>query len=85
MRKKTRKMIVRKDLMIPANASDKYANNESAPKSTAKAPVAEGKASMPSEDMAKGYQYVKGDLKTIALIAIPRMVGLIILSVIMNV
>jgi hypothetical protein len=85
MSKKTRKKIVRQDLIIPANASEKYTDNKLASKSTAKAPVATGKASMPPQDMAKRYQYVKDDLKTIAFIAIPMIVGLFILSFFLNV
>jgi hypothetical protein len=85
MSKKTRKKIVRKNMDGSTDTRDKVADNKSALKSTAKVPVAVGKATMSSEDMAKRYQYVKDDLKTIAYIAIPMIVGLFILSIFLKI
>ena len=80
MSKKTRKKIVRKNPDGTTVVSAKVTDSKSAVKTTLKTPVAASKVSISSEDMAKRYQYVKDDLKTIAFIAIPMIVGLFILS-----
>lgn len=80
MSKKTRKKIVRKNLIGTAGSSDKLTDNRSILKSTVKVPPAPGKAYLSSEDLGKKYQYVRDDLKRIAIIAIPMILGLIIAS-----
>jgi len=80
MSKKTRKKIVRKNLTGTAGSSDKLTDNKSVLKSTVKVPPAAGKVYLSSEDLGKKYQYVKDDLKRIAIIAIPLIVILILSS-----
>jgi hypothetical protein len=81
MSKKTRKKIVRKNMTGTAGSSDKLTDNKSVLKSTVKVPPAVGKAYMSSEDLEKRYQYVKDDLKRVAIIAIPMILALIIASI----
>jgi len=80
MSKKTRKKLARKNPAGITGVGPKLAVNQSTIKSAAKAPVAAGKSYMSSEDLEKRYQYIKHDLKTIAIIAIPMILGLIIAS-----
>ena len=80
MSKKSRKKIVRKPLSGTGGASDKLTDNKSVLKSTVKVPPVAGKAYLSSEDLDKKYQYIKDDLKRIAIIAIPMILGLIIAS-----
>ncbi|MDD5311468.1 MAG: hypothetical protein PHO26_00335 [Dehalococcoidia bacterium] len=81
MSKKKRKKLAQKNLSGTAGTGAKLAGNQPAFKSAAKAPVAAaGKLYMSSEDLDKRYQYIKHDLKTVAIIAIPMILGLIIAS-----
>jgi len=74
MSKKTRKKIVRKNLTGTSGSGEKLIVS----KSPAKVSPAAGKTYMSNEDLEKRYQYVKDDLKRVAYIAIPMILGLII-------
>jgi hypothetical protein len=74
MSKKTRKKVSRNSPARSSGASDKLADNKPA----LKAASAQGKTYMSTADLEKRYQYVKDDLKRVAIIAIPMIVGLII-------
>jgi hypothetical protein len=80
MSKKSRKKQARKNLARATGAGAQLPVKESAPKSATKAPVAAAKLYTSSEDLEKRYQYVKHDLITVAIIAIPMILGLIIAS-----
>ena len=79
MSKKTRKKIVRKNLAGSSVASAVASDSKPIIESALKVPSAAGKVYMSSEDLDKKYQYVKDDLKNIAIIAIP-LIAILILS-----
>ena len=81
MSKKTRKKIVRKNMTGTAGSIDKLTDNKSVLKSTVKVPSAVSKAYMSQDDLAKRYQYVKEDLKHIAIISIPLILALLLASI----
>jgi hypothetical protein len=85
MGKKTRKNIARKNPVIPDASNAKPVDNKSISKTNAKVPAATGKTSISAEDLSVRYQYVKDDLKTIALIALPMIFGLFILALFLKV
>ena len=80
MSKKTRKKIVRKNPAAASGASATATDIRPAIKSATRVMSAAGKAYLSSEDLDKKYQYVKDDLKNIAIIAIPLIVILILSS-----
>lgn len=80
MSKKTRKKIIRKNQTEMADSGDQSSDNKSILKSTVKVPTAPVKAYTSYDDFEKRYQYVKDDLKNIAIIAIPLIVILILFS-----
>jgi len=85
MSKKNRKKIVRKNLPATAGANATATDSKPAVKSAIKVLPPTGKAYMSSEDLEKHYQYVKDDLKRIAIIAIPMIIILILASFIIKV
>ena len=80
MSKKTRKKIVRKNMPVIAGANAAATGSKPVVKSAIKALPAAGKVYLSSVDLEKRYQYVKDDLKRIAIIAIPLIVILILAS-----
>ena len=80
MSKKTRKKIVRKNMPVIAGANAAATGSKPVVKSAIKALPAAGKVYLSSVDLEKRYQYVKDDLKRIAIIAIPMIVILILAS-----
>jgi len=80
MSKKTRKKVARRGIP-PSRTIAKSAESKSATSSSeVKKPVAVGKTYYSDEELKLRYAYVASDLKRIALIAVPMILGLIILS-----
>lgn len=79
MSKKTRKKIVRKNPAAASGASATATDGKPAIKSAIKLMPAAGKLYLSAEDLEKRYQYVKDDLKRIAIIAIP-LIAILLLS-----
>jgi len=80
MSKKTRKKVARR---IPSSSrtTTRTAESKSAtPLSVTKVPAAVGKTYYSDDELKHRYAYVASDLKRIALIAVPMILGLIILS-----
>lgn len=84
MSKKSRKKVARTN-PAPQTANKKLVDDKLPVRSDLKAPPAAVKTYMSSEDLEKRYQYVKNDLKTIAIIAIPMILILVIASFFVNV
>lgn len=80
MSKKTRKRIARKNPTSTASAIAAATDSRPATKSVIKVMPSAGKVYLSSEDLDKRYQYVKDDLKRVAIIAIPMILGLIVVS-----
>lgn len=81
MSKKTRKKIARKDPVAASATSAAATDNKPTIRSAIKVTPVVGKAYLCAEDPGKRYQYVKDDLKNIAIIAIPLIVILILPSI----
>ncbi len=80
MSKKARKKIARNNPAATAVTSATATDSRPAIKSAIKVTPAAGKVYLSAEDLEKRYQYVKDDLKNIAIIAIPLIVILILSS-----
>ena len=80
MSKKTRKLKISKNQVSASSASVAVTDGKSAIKSSIKLVPSTGKVCLSSEDLDKRYQYVKDDLKHIAIIAIPLIFILILSS-----
>jgi hypothetical protein len=80
MSKKSRKKSTRTSSIPRASTNKSAVGDRPSVKSDSKVVSPAVKSYMSSEELAKRYQYVKDDLKLVAMIAIPMIIGLIILS-----
>lgn len=80
MSKKSRKKVARTKSVPLASINNTLATDRPSIKSDSKMPPAVAKSYISSEELDKRYQYVKDDLKRVAIIAIPMILILIIAS-----
>jgi hypothetical protein len=80
MSKKSRKKSTRASSVPRVSASNTAVAASSSGKTNVKVPAIAVRSYMSSEELAVRYKYVKDDLKLIAIIAIPMVLGLIIAS-----
>jgi hypothetical protein len=80
MSKKTRKKVSRRVIPTHRTSMKSTENKGAASLSETNKPAAVGKTYYTDDELKHRYAYVASDLKRIALIAVPMILGLIILS-----
>ena len=80
MSKKTRERVARRSVPSSPKSLKSLENKHASSLSEVKRTVAVGKTYYSDEELKLRYAYVASDLKRIALIAVPMILGLIILS-----
>jgi len=80
MSKKTRKKVARRVIPTPRTSLKNTENKGATSLSATNKPAVIGNSYYSDEELKHRYAYVASDLKRIALIAVPMILGLIILS-----